>query len=117
LDVTNVTFGVLLSRRIFNLKQHTGDKMKYETPHKLVDAIKWDGKSKEDALKLVEGSSFNIKFLSVNGTDIFMITRDPADHSVYPYCEVGDYLIRDQRGNVWFCEPESFEETFYQVKD
>lgn len=80
----------------------------------IVDAFQWNGEESLDQLPDWFTTDENLKAIMIQ---CFM---DPPYISIRTlegtmHCQVGDYIIRGVKGEIYPCKPDIFEETYEQI--
>lgn len=75
----------------------------YELKSTDVKAIQWDGKNKDEMFKFAGANTASIH----NGTDLILTTHMNAFTLA-----LGDYLVKNADGDIWFFKKVSFEKQY-----
>jgi len=84
---------------------------KYRKKPVVIEAIKWDGKI----------STYEDEILNLNSSREIVIGKDNCLYintlEGTMKAEVGDYIIKGVKGELYPCKPDIFEKTYEEVSD
>ncbi len=83
--------------------------MKYVKRPVHVEAVKWTGSNKDEILDHMRVAEFQAEFQD----DVVRITTLEGVMTA----QVGDYIIKGVKGELYPCKPDIFEETYDKVGD
>lgn len=83
--------------------------MKYRKKPVVIDAIKWDGKNKEELSEFVDFDKYYFA-PDDEGERLCIITLEGTHHA-----NVGDWIIKGVKGEFYPIKPDIFEMTYEKV--
>lgn len=91
--------------------------MKYRKKPVVIDAIQWDGTNDSEIENFCNGDVLIPKRVTNNGKRFLMTPtlEDGPNNEAKHVGDVGDWIIRGIKGELYPCKPDIFEQTYEQV--
>ena len=96
--------------------------MKYRKKAVVIDAIQWSGKNYREMFDFLTNYELTNEFMSTSGENFYIdhdkvkggliIKTLEGDH----LASIGDYIIKDVKGQFYPCSPDIFEQTYEKLE-
>ena len=84
--------------------------MKFRKKPVVIDAVQWTGTNFDEIYGFTKGSKRVVFISAVNENDLIVVTLE-GDMTA----NVGDWIIKGVKGEVYPCKPDIFEKTYERI--